>query len=208
MKKNISIYLDLVRIIATMLVFISHAEKFDGQWINANFPNFGHDAVVIFFVLSGFVIRFIAETKESSLKFYAQARAIRIYSVAVPSLIIVVALSFLGSTLELNGYGNFLEIDWLYIISMSVFFLNEIQGLDLLVPNNGPYWSICYEVSYYVLFAILFYLTGIKKYILFIIASVFIGFKILLLFPLWLLGGVTYRLVKEQNRTEQNRTYL
>jgi len=47
MTRNLSIYLDLIRVVATLLVFISHAEKFDGLWINKLMPNFGHDAVVI-----------------------------------------------------------------------------------------------------------------------------------------------------------------
>jgi len=198
LNKNLSIYLDLVRIIATLLVFISHAEKFNGAWINKLMPNFGHDAVVIFFILSGFVIKYVAETKEDSLGKFFQARFIRIYSVVLPTLLLVFSLYLVGWLFDLDGYTNFLEINWLYILSISTFFLNEIHDFDVLIPNNGPFWSICYEVSYYVLFAIVFYTQGVKRVVLFFIFCVLIGFKILLLFPLWLMGTVVYKIVRNQ----------
>lgn len=197
MSKELSIYLDLVRIIATFFVFILHAEAFDGQWIANLLPNFGHDAVVVFFILSGFVIRYVAETKEGTLKQFVGARFIRIYSVVIPSLILSFILYFIGWFVKLDGYNNFQEIDWVHILPVSFFLLNQIQGFDLLVPYNLPFWSICYEVSYYALFAVAYYMTGKKRVITFLVLSVLIGPKILLLFPLWLEGCLVYKIIKK-----------
>ena len=54
-----SVYLDLIRFIAALLVVLSHAAypRLDG--VNfAMFGGFGRDAVMIFFVLSGYVIAY------------------------------------------------------------------------------------------------------------------------------------------------------
>lgn len=101
-------------------------------------------------------------------KFF-QARFIRIYSVVLPTLLLVFLLYFIGWLLNFGGYESFLEIEWLYVLSISTFFLNEIHDFDVLVPNNGPFWSICYEVSYYVLFAIIFYVQGATRIVLFLL---------------------------------------
>mgnify|MGYP000568320666 CR=1 FL=1 len=197
MTKNLSIYLDLVRIVATFLVFVLHAEAFDGQWIANLLPNFGHDAVVVFFILSGFVIKYVAETKEGTIKHFLGARFIRIYSVVIPSLILTFGLYFIGWFIGLDGYKNFQEIDWLQIFPVSIFLLNQVQGFDLLVPYNLPFWSICYEVSYYALFSVAYYMKGNKRVVTFLLISFVIGPKVLLLFPLWLMGCVVYNIIKK-----------
>src|SRR5260221_5563674 len=52
----------------------------------------GHSAVVIFFVLSGYVITYVASERETTLRDFALSRCARIYAVAVPTLILAIVL--------------------------------------------------------------------------------------------------------------------
>src|ERR1700712_2326164 len=66
-----SIYLDLVRSLAAFAVVIDHAPTvFDLP----NIPRWGHQAVMVFFVLSGYVICHVADTRETTLRVFLVAR--------------------------------------------------------------------------------------------------------------------------------------
>src|SRR5712671_3594240 len=84
MRRELSTYLDLLRLTAAMAVFVSHL-----SWVRISggflwqFQFLGHDAVMVFFVLSGFVIQYAAATKEKSLFDYQVARFARLYSVVI-----------------------------------------------------------------------------------------------------------------------------
>ena len=86
MKKDLSAFLDLMRTLAAFSVFMSHLSKpqFDGESLSIFFQ-WGHTAVIVFFVLSGFVISWAAE-RDGSAREYIINRASRIYSVALPAL--------------------------------------------------------------------------------------------------------------------------
>ena len=84
MNKETSIYLDAVRFIAALAVFFSHvgARIYSGGFLwQAN--SAGTPAVVIFFVLSGFVIGYVSGRRETSGSAYFVARAARLYSVVI-----------------------------------------------------------------------------------------------------------------------------
>lgn len=75
MHPTLSIYLDLVRLISALLVLFFHANypRFHGEWLNA-FQAYGHDAVIVFFVLSGFVVAYSAKYKDKNLESYTISR--------------------------------------------------------------------------------------------------------------------------------------
>ena len=79
MERHTSIYLDLVRFSAAMTVFIGHTS---GQRLAGGFAwQFGpfmDEAVIAFFVLSGFVIGHVTQRREQIWGDYAVARAARI----------------------------------------------------------------------------------------------------------------------------------
>lgn len=58
MKQTTSALLDMLRILAAMVVFISHCAQHWNQAASAAIQPFAHHAVVVFFVLSGYVIAF------------------------------------------------------------------------------------------------------------------------------------------------------
>ncbi|HEV7881850.1 acyltransferase family protein, partial [Bradyrhizobium sp.] len=75
-----SLYLDILRILAALTVLIDHASAvFDIRWFGGS----GHHAVIVFFVLSGYMIAHAAHQPGVDLRTYAQHRAARILSVAL-----------------------------------------------------------------------------------------------------------------------------
>ena len=192
MEKSYSLLFDVLRFIAAILVFIHHSEQIlDAEYLSA-FASFGHDAVVFFFILSGFVIGYVVHEREKTLYLYTISRLVRIYSVAFPSLLIVLFLFILGSYLFPDYYYQYNDVNWAYTFFYSLFFMNQSNFINLGVPTNGPYWSICYEVWYYILFGIAFYLSGWRRGVLLVSAIFVAGIKVLVLFPIWVFGFYFY----------------
>src|SRR5690606_31622744 len=100
MTRFFSLYLDALRFLAAMVVFVSHFAypRFtDGDYMIIRDLNLGSDAVVFFFVLSGLVISYTVEVKDKTLKQYAFSRATRLYSVVIPVLLLTVLMDGIGS---------------------------------------------------------------------------------------------------------------
>jgi peptidoglycan/LPS O-acetylase OafA/YrhL len=65
MTRGLSIYLDILRVLAALQVALYHLGWLEKVGIGQQFWNrWGHEAVVIFFVLSGFVIRYSVVAKD------------------------------------------------------------------------------------------------------------------------------------------------
>ncbi len=198
MHRNLSIYLDLVRFSAAMLVFVVHAtyQRFTGGLpFFRQFAHLGNDAVMAFFVLSGFVIAHVVATKERTIEEYAASRLARLYSVVVPALILTIVLDAAGSVLEPSLYtGRWYEYDDpLVRVLVSLSFSNELWFSYTRPFSNGPFWSLGYEAWYYVLFAAAYFLRGNARYVTVAAICLLIGPKILLLLPVWLLGVWAYQ---------------
>jgi peptidoglycan/LPS O-acetylase OafA/YrhL len=88
-----SILLDVVRFSAAILVLIAHFTHPEFRLGYANLQILGDGAVPVFFVLSGFVIRYVTKTRESTAKEYFIDRASRIYSVILPAMFFTLAVS-------------------------------------------------------------------------------------------------------------------
>ncbi|MBD0917172.1 acyltransferase family protein [Klebsiella michiganensis] len=95
MNKLTSIYLDLIRFTAALVVVLSHAAGFTSLKIPI-ISGLGTEAVVVFFVLSGYVIAYVSNNKENNYAAFFKARAIRIYSVLVPAILITFFLDHIG----------------------------------------------------------------------------------------------------------------
>jgi peptidoglycan/LPS O-acetylase OafA/YrhL len=192
-----SLYLDVVRLYAAVMVFLVHAAypRFAGEWIGFP-PHYGNDALTVFFVLSGYVIAFTADTKDRTPRAYALSRATRIYSVVIPAVALTWGLDTLGQHLAPAMYaGWWFAGDWpLWRAFAALAFLAELWGQSVRLFSNGPYWSICYEVWYYGFFAVLHFLRGRRRVAAAIAILLVIGPKIVALLPVWLLGVAAYRL--------------
>lgn len=194
MKREFSIYLDLVRLLAALMVVIYHSNV--RMVIAEKLPlsNHGHAAVIVFFVLSGYVISHITDTRERAPLDYWASRLSRLYSLALPAVLLSPLLDLAGEALAPQFYAEATtyNLGWLRILS-SLCFLNEIWSVSIMSFSNVPYWSLCYEMWYYILFAIVTFTGGRKRLLLGGAAMLLLGPKILLLAPVWVLGVVLQR---------------
>lgn len=199
MRRDFSLYMDVIRFFAAMVVFLSHSSS---QSLTGGlfwqFKDYAQTAVIVFFVLSGYVIAFVVEGKETNLKSYSFARIARLYSILLPALVLTAVLDLAGiylnpefdplltaSYLNLSQFENYI---------LSFFMLNNIWGLQQPPGINGPFWSLSYEVFYYVIFGIVFFVKKTYKWTLAITACILAGPSILILFPTWLFGYFVYKM--------------
>jgi fucose 4-O-acetylase-like acetyltransferase len=78
---------------------------------------------------------------------------------------------------------------------MGLLFLNEWWGTHLRIGSNGPYWSLGFEVWYYVAFGFLVFGGRVVGRLGAVATMVFVGPRAALYFPVWLAGAATYWLV-------------
>jgi peptidoglycan/LPS O-acetylase OafA/YrhL len=192
-----SLYLDLARAVAAVAVVVAHFgyfEIFDAAQI-ARIPDFGREAVIAFFVLSGFVIAYSAAHKNATLADYAAARAARLYSVVLPVLALAFGLALLAHhVLHLplsEGTDYQLRKPWLYI-PFHLAFLGDAWGFVERPPWLIPYWSLDYEAWYYVLFGAVHYLRGGWRWLAGGAVLAVVGPRLWLLLPVWLSGVALY----------------
>jgi peptidoglycan/LPS O-acetylase OafA/YrhL len=195
MTPQLSIYLDLCRFIAALVVVFAHLIHFGiatGEWTKW-MPYNGRDAVILFFLLSGYVISYTCEQKKDTLEKYIVSRATRVFSVAIPVILLTVIVDLIGIQYNPENYTGLYQYEKLYIyIPFHLSFLGEIWTISEQPFTVPPYWSLGYEVWYYVLFATLYFYTGIKRVVIFSLVFLFVGYKLWLLFPLWLAGVWLY----------------
>lgn len=77
-------------------------------------------------------------------------------------------------------------------------FTNQIWGAHLVVGSDEPFWSLGFEVQYYLFFFLVTYLEGFRRVALTLAWAVFVGPKILLYLPIWLMGVMARRIVLQQ----------
>jgi peptidoglycan/LPS O-acetylase OafA/YrhL len=156
----------------------------------------GRTAVLAFFVLSGFVIAWMSETRERSLEEYGLSRVARLYSVTIPAFILTAALDSICKAVDPRLYGP----QWghsadhpVFDYALSAVFLGESWTTRVLPGFNVPYWSLNYEAWYYVLFAAVIFLRGPPRIAAVIAAALLAGPRILFLLPVWLMGVAAWR---------------
>jgi peptidoglycan/LPS O-acetylase OafA/YrhL len=192
MNKAFSVYLDLVRFCAACLVYLYHSNQ---RWLITDLlpmSHFGHASVIVFFVLSGFVIAYVTDTKERRWQDYAASRISRVFSVVVPALVICVILDGVGRGLWPEPYAYPYD-RFLPRVAGSLLMLNEIWFVSITSFSNVPFWSITFEFWYYVLFGLLMFLPRRLGFVCALALLVLLGPKIALLAPIWVAGVVLYR---------------
>lgn len=192
-----STLLDFLRFSAAIAVFLGHTNFywfFCGQ-VSGIGPQNGQDYVIIFFVLSGFVISWsIDRKKDYHVKQYLFDRMVRLWSVALPALCLGAVLDHFGRSIHPQTYGNIFSTDHIslkYLIS--ALFLHESWFFSIRPGSNGPFWSLSYEFFYYLIFGAIALLPSIKSKLLLGLAFCLVaGPKVLILFPCWLVGCLSY----------------
>jgi len=174
--------LDLVRGLSALAVMVMHARGFFLYDLSeSQFPNLfikafyfltglGHEAVVVFFVLSGYfvggsVLQAIQGTGFSTSR-YALVRLTRLWTVLLPALVMTFAVDRLGAHFNPGAYAGTLRQAFMSGPDLTcpaawgpdaflgnLFFLQTISAP--VYGSNGPLWSLANEFWYYVLFPLL-----------------------------------------------------
>jgi peptidoglycan/LPS O-acetylase OafA/YrhL len=201
LPRGLSLYLDLWRWVASWTVVLCHLWLINALEPNlsalAFFATWGHEAVIVFFVLSGFIIQHAAATSDHTLQQFLASRLARIYSVVIPCIALTVIFDQIGQRVAPDIYAKMMIEEAQSVplarVIVSIALINQCW-LNLQMFSNLPYWSICYEFWYYVMFAVFYYRTGATRLALVVLVALIAGPRILPLLPVWLMGGAVYRL--------------
>lgn len=189
--------LDAARLAAAVVVLVFHAS---GMWataqpaLHAALGKASHAAVVVFFVISGYVIAYSAGTSRRGARHYAVARLSRLYSVLGPALLLTALVEAVVRATNPVVAARYVHApSWVRYL-LSAVFGNESGWWSAAPPINSPLWSLSYEFWYYVLFGLWLYRRTTRHWRWWLaLAALVAGPKILLLLPVWLLGvGARY----------------
>ncbi len=190
-----SIYLDLLRILAASVVVIGHYPV--GTWqsdITSRY-NLGYDAVVVFFVLSGYVISYAAAQIEKTWLNYVVNRAARILPVSTAAVLLSLFLMYFGQLYRPDLYPDVSQLHNIpYYFGLTVSLVNEFWWNDVRPFGNGPYWSLALEVWCYVIYGIALFVRGRQRFIWVTLALLATGPKQIIFLPVWLAGSFAYHL--------------
>lgn len=189
--------LDAARLAAAAVVLVFHAS---GMWmgnqpaLHAALGKASHAAVVVFFVISGYVIAYSAGARNRGARHYAVARLSRLYAVLAPALLLTALVEAVVRATDPEVAARYVHApSWVRYL-LSAFFGNESGWWSAAPPINSPLWSLSYEFWYYVLFGLLRFRRTTRHWRWWLALTALVaGPKILLLLPVWLLGvGARY----------------
>lgn len=205
-----AILIALLRGLAAIEVAAAHlrAQLFPGYqlvphptvWFQglAFFTGFAHQAVVMFFLLSGWLVGGSLLNKigaPDALKIYAIDRVTRLWTVLIPCFLFMLLLGVGFGALDPRA------LDFSSRCQYSAFaFVGNLIGLQPgFVPAFGgdfPLWSLANETWYYILFPLLLLIftaraarTRICSAMCAGLIAYFLSHAVLLYFSLWLLGA-------------------
>ncbi|HUP91380.1 MAG TPA: acyltransferase [Solimonas sp.] len=158
--------LDLLRWVAALLVVLQHARwrgfvpfaevenRGAAQALFYFISGWGHEAVVVFFVLSGYLVGGRAWQAARQGRFrpgvYAIDRVSRLYVVAIPAILLGIGFDALAGAL---GYRMFHPPIVFAQAGAPVLLCNFAMLQSLVCPvagSNAPLWSLAYEFWFYV----------------------------------------------------------
>jgi peptidoglycan/LPS O-acetylase OafA/YrhL len=159
-------FLDYARGIAALAVFFSHSlDFFIKGWgdFGNGVINFGQIGVVMFFMVSGFVIPISLENKGDQKAFWL-SRVFRIY----PLYLFVFLLGLILVSLKMDAKYRLFEghalVNCLYHLFFIQSFLpyEKFKAVDLV----GGSWTLFIEMIWYACFSLVFYIKFAKKTVL------------------------------------------
>jgi len=175
-------FLDGLRGVAILLVVMYHAYAHDYSQLTqlmpqgnkyADFPLFAYGwlGVHLFFIISGFVILMTLEKCGSFLDFILR-RWLRLF----PAMLVCSVIIFATAPLLPERPGG--ELFYSDLLPGLTFiepaFWGKLLGLDLK-SVDGAFWSLYVEVKFYILFGVLYYITGWRNAILALITLHFLS---------------------------------
>ncbi len=221
--------LDFLRAAAALLVVFAHSRALNFLYLEVAdqegvflklfyfITGLGHQAVVIFFVLSGFLIGgSLADSLQRGsfdLMRYLIARFVRIFIVYLPALAITQGVFLFGRLLLSNpGDGPLSEHQQLDFggVSQAVCFLSGLQGFSCPAWEQNPaLWSLGYEWALYLFAPAIIQLIvwkaspGLRLMALALVCATALTVchypsEAVFWFGVWFLGTGSYRLMRAQ----------
>ena len=220
-----SVHLNAIRGAAALIVLIGHTKglffsSFTANGRPAQAANYiargnratvGEEAVIIFFVLSGYLVggSVLRSVKNGtwSWKSYLFKRITRLWVVLIPALVFGISLDALGmhlfesaTSIYAGPLSTLVPHDLLARLSWKVAAANAVFLQGILSPTagtNNSLWSLAYEWWYYLQFPLLIlaFSRATKPFLrilylaLLLGSAMFVGREIVILFPTWLLGA-------------------
>lgn len=181
---------------------------------------FGHEAVIVFFVLSGFWITGSVEARRARggpfWRGYLVDRLSRLGIVALPALVVgglldAAGLWWLGAPVYAGNGAHSLPADIGAQLSVTTFLGNVAFLEDLAVPafgSNAPLWSLALEFWFYMIFAALMMAWRRRRFAA--LAVLVVGLiwpKVFAGFLVWLVGSGLYYLDARQ-RAVSRRSWI
>ena len=183
------VVLDRWRVVLALVVVALHAESTGLlPWDSGGaLRRLAHDAVIGFFVISGYSVMHSAHGHAGHPQAFLAARMSRLWSLAVPGLLLTLALDQLGRSVRPALYPGWTYERWWLHLPFHALFLGETWLRSYVPFSNLPYWSLGYEAWYYVLLAAAMTPPGRRGAAVGIVLLA-MGPRIWLLLPCWLLG--------------------
>jgi peptidoglycan/LPS O-acetylase OafA/YrhL len=188
-------FLDVWRIVAALTVLTLHLQM--QGFLSPLVPGLqriGHLAVIVFFVISGYSVAYSAHQLRGRPQSFLVARWSRIYSIAIPAMFFALVLDHAGGIRESSLYPAWQYPKWPLHIAFNSLFLGEHWSFTLRPFSIAPYWSLSYEFWFYALMAVTMLRPGPRRTFAIIIMLLFLGPRICLLLPCWLLGVWVFRM--------------
>ncbi|WP_423149075.1 acyltransferase family protein [Rubrolithibacter danxiaensis] len=223
MLTNRSLLINFLRWFSAMLVLISHIRSVlfeDYQQLNSQsyflkffyfITSLGHEAVIVFFVISGYLVGggIVRKIQASSFQLtdYALKRFSRLYVVLPVALLLTFVFDAFGAYIsaskiyEQNTYISSLGYNIVQRLSFEHFASSFFMLQNIVKPpfgSNGPLWSLSYEFWYYVIAGITgaflsrindkrFFSAVLLSFLMIALIS-FLPLVILKYFSIWMLG--------------------
>jgi peptidoglycan/LPS O-acetylase OafA/YrhL len=192
-----SLLLDVVRFGASVMVAVGHVTQwhFSTGW--PDLTTHAVESVGIFFVLSGFVIRYVTRLKYARIGEYWIDRASRIYSVVIPAILFTMLADWIALHANrpyfLAHWGQYMDHPTERLVQ-NLLFTSQFWSRSTALFSNGPFWSLSYECLYYAIYGCAFYLRGLLRWVAVVGLIALGGAHLAFLFPLWVLGCAVYEI--------------
>ena len=231
--RNVSHLLDSTRWVAALLVAAGHMRNFlmvDWSAVTHHTlvttlfywaTGFGRMAVIVFFVLSGYLVggRALAavEAGRFSLQSYALSRFSRLYPPLIAAMVLTALLDTVGlrycNALGFYDYPNSYQVTGetqpvsesltAHTALFNLLFLQTIIAPDF--GSNSPLWSLANEFWYYVFCPLVALLARGRRWVLVATVPVLIGLgaglglEIVALGATWIAGALAYRYARPRS---------
>jgi peptidoglycan/LPS O-acetylase OafA/YrhL len=152
--------LDGLRALAVLFVLVAHGLDSDLLPSVTKYTGFGATGVLIFFVISGFLIsRILIRSKGSTkyfVNFYAR-RGLRIWPLYYAVLVLSFGLLRFGPTQHSVTGGMHV---WVYLVYLQ----NLVYGHRLVPVGLGPTWTLAVEEQFYLAWPIVVYFSSKRTF--------------------------------------------